>query len=79
MQLFSREHAKEKRLSIHSPIVDSRNTTSNEDREAPKKKFDIAYFIATEKLPFAKYHRLCVLKKRAYSSFGPFGSQSKFL
>ena len=51
MQLFSREHAKEKSLSIHSPIIESLHTLSDEDREALRKKFDIAYFIATEKLP----------------------------
>ena len=64
MQLFSREHAKEKSLSIHSLIIDSLHTLSDEDREALKKKFDIAYFIATEKLPLAKYPRLCELEKR---------------
>uniref|UniRef100_A0A1X7U4R3 DUF4371 domain-containing protein n=1 Tax=Amphimedon queenslandica TaxID=400682 RepID=A0A1X7U4R3_AMPQE len=64
MQLFSREHAKEKSISMHSPIVDSLHTLSNEDREALKRKFDIAYFVATEKLPLAKYPKLCKLKKR---------------
>ena len=64
MQLFSREHAKEKSISIHSPIVDSLHTLSDEDREALKRKFDIAYFVATEKLPLAKYPKLCELEKR---------------
>lgn len=64
MQLFSREHAKEKSLSIHLPIIESLQTLSNEDREALRKKFDIAYFIATEQLPLAKYPRLCELEKR---------------
>ena len=64
MQLFSREHAKEKSLSIHLPIIESLHTLSDEDREALRKKFDIAYFIAIEKLPLAKYPRLCELKKR---------------
>ena len=64
IQLISKEHAKEKSLSIDSPIIDSLHTLSDGDKEALKKKFDIAYFIVTEKLPFAKYARLCELAKR---------------
>uniref|UniRef100_A0A1X7TCM6 Uncharacterized protein n=1 Tax=Amphimedon queenslandica TaxID=400682 RepID=A0A1X7TCM6_AMPQE len=46
------------------------HTLSDENREALKRKFDIAYFVATEKLPLAKYPKLCELKKRLVVHLG---------
>ena len=37
---------------------------SENEFDVARKKFDIAYFVATEKMTFTKYPRICELEKR---------------
>ena len=50
--------------SSYSAIARSLNRIENEDSERLRKKFDISYFVATEKLPFVKYPSICELEQR---------------
>ena len=47
-----------------TPIGKSLLTLSGEEQARLRKKFDIAYFIATEKLSFRKFPQLCSLEAR---------------
>ena len=45
--------------AVYAPIVQSLQTLPDEERDKLKKKFDIAYFVATEHLAFTKYEKIC--------------------
>lgn len=45
-----------------APILKSLLTLTDEQKGQLRKKFDIAYFIATEKLSFRKYPQICELE-----------------
>ena len=49
---------------MHAPIAKAFNTLPEDERDRLKVKFDIAYFIATEKLAFTKYPKICDLEAR---------------
>ena len=51
-------------LASYAPIAKALNTLSEDERERLKVKFDIAYFVATEKLPYTKYPKICELEAR---------------
>ena len=50
--------------SSYAPIAQAFNKLSDDEREKLRVKFDIAYFIATENLPYTKYPKLCELETR---------------
>ena len=47
-----------------APIVVALTTLSDEERARLRKKVDVAYFIAKEKLSFRKYPSICALEAR---------------
>ena len=53
MNLERRDQAQAQGLgaAVYAPIVQSLQTLPDEERDKLKKKFDIAYFVATEHLP----------------------------
>ena len=50
--------------SSYAPIAQSFNNLAEDVRETLRHKFDIAYFIAIEKLTVQKYPALCELEQR---------------
>ena len=46
------------------PLVKAFTTIGMDEKQMLRKKFDIAYFVATEKMAFTKYPRICELEKR---------------
>ena len=64
MMLLKKQHAKSAGLppSTYAPIAKAFTTLSNEERGKLRVKFDIAHFVATEKLPFIKYLQICELE-----------------
>ena len=50
--------------SSYAPIAKAFNTLSEDERVRLKVKFDIAYFVATEKLPYVKFPKICALEAR---------------
>ena len=66
MMLLNREKSKAQGLTVSSyaPIARALHKLSNEERARLRRKFDIAYFVATEKLSFLKYSRICELEKK---------------
>ena len=49
---------------MYAPIVQSLQTLPDEERDKLKKKFDIAYFVATEHPAFTKFEKICDLEVR---------------
>ena len=49
-------------LASYAPIAKALNTLSEDERKRLKVKFDIEYFVATEKLPYMKYPKICELE-----------------
>ncbi len=47
-----------------SPIVVALSTLPEDEKVRPRHKFDIAYFVATEKMSFRKYPHICELEAR---------------
>lgn len=66
MSLLSKQRAQSSGLApaSYAPIAKAFNTLSEDERERLKVKFDIAYFVATEKLPYTKYPKICELEAR---------------
>ncbi len=46
-----------------TPIARALTSLSKDEREKLKRKFDIAYLVATETLSFKKYASICALEK----------------
>ena len=72
MNLIKREQAivSNAPTSSYAPIAQVLNTLSEGEREQLRRKFDIAYFLAIEKLSFRKYPRLCELEAHHGVSIG---------
>jgi len=51
-------------VATYTPIAQSLNTLSEDERKRLRAKFDIAYFVATEQLAFHKYPKMCELEAR---------------
>ena len=48
----------------YAPIAQAFNKLSDVEREQLRVKFDIAYFVAIENLPYTKYPKICELEMR---------------
>ena len=61
MTLMRREQARSKGLGAtsYAPIARALCTLPDDETKRLRHKFDIAYFVATEKLSFKKYPKLC--------------------
>ena len=66
MTLFKREQAKASGVSpmTKTPIANALHRLSDDEKAKLEIKFDIAYFIATENLPFTKYAGICALESK---------------
>ena len=66
MSLLKQEHARasDSGCSSYAPIAKALSKLSDEEKGQLRRKFDIAYFVAQEKLSFRKYPRLCELEAR---------------
>ena len=66
MSLLKKQRAEASGLGLasYAPITKAFNTLPEDERDRLKVKFDIAYFIATEKLAFTKYPKMCNLEAR---------------
>ena len=66
MMLLKKEQAQSKGLdpTSYAPIARALSRVSEEERARLKRKFDVAYFVANEKLSFKKYAGICDLEKR---------------
>ena len=64
MLLLKKEHAVSTGLgpSSYAPIAKSFSALSDDSKAKLRIKFDIAHFVATEKLAFTKYPRICELE-----------------
>ena len=51
-------------VASYAPIAQTLPKLPAEEKGRLRKKFDIAYFVATEKLPFMKYPGICELEAR---------------
>ena len=66
MNLYKKEVARsEGQLLVPkgSPIIQALENLSKEELEKIKKKFNVAYLVATEQMAFSKYPRICALEK----------------
>ena len=72
MNLLEKERASDAGQSLlaNAPIALALNTMSHEEKIRLKHKFDIAYFLAIEKLSFHKFPRVCELEARHGVSIG---------
>ena len=72
MNLLKREQAKASNAPTcsYAPIAQALNKIFDREREQLCRKFDIAYFLAIEKLSFRKFPRLCELEARHEISTG---------
>ena len=66
MGLLKREQAQASGVSLlaDAPIVSALHRLSDDEKAQLEKKFDIAHFVATEKLPFTKYASICALQSK---------------
>ena len=64
MNLEKKEWAQENGLVTAQYAPQALYTLPEEERDRLSKKFDIAYFVATEHLAFRKYEKLCELEIR---------------
>ena len=64
MQLLKKEQGRAAglRAASYAPIAQALSKLPADERDRLKKKFDIAYFVATEKLAFTKYPSICELE-----------------
>ena len=64
MMLLKKEHAQSSGLSpsSYAPIAKALTVLPEDAKETLRKKFDIAHFVATEKLAFSKYPSICELE-----------------
>lgn len=56
--------------SSYAPIAQALAKPDDDEREKLRVKFDIAYFVASENLPFMKYPRICELEAHHGVSVG---------
>ena len=65
MRLLAKEHATARGdgPSSYAPILQAMSTLSDTEKTRLKRKFDIAYLVATEKMSFLKYPALCEMEK----------------
>lgn len=66
MILLRKEHAQSKGLppASYAPIARALHALPEDDRKRLRNKFEIAYFVATEKISFKKYPKLCQLEAK---------------
>ena len=65
MSLLKQESAKaEGKSCYYAPIAIALSTLPSDKKERLQKKFDIAYFVAREKLYFHKYPAICELETK---------------
>ena len=66
MTLLKREHARNSGSdpTAYAPIARALNRISDAEKDQLRHKFDIAYFMAIEKISFQKYPQLCELEAR---------------
>ena len=66
MSLLNKERAESSELDpvSYALIVKAFNKLPEDERERLKVKFDIVYFVGTEKLPFTSYPKICELETR---------------
>ncbi len=66
MMLLRRDQARSLGLDAahYAPIARALTSLSKDEREKLKRKFDIAYLVATETLSFKKYASICALEKK---------------
>jgi len=64
MMLLKKEHAKAAGLGpcSYAPIAKALYELPEDAKASLRKKFDIAHFVATEKLSFNKYSKICELE-----------------
>lgn len=72
MLLLKKQHAKSAGLppSSYDPIAQALNKLSDDERVKLQLKFDIAHFVATQKLPFTMYPQICELEVHHGVSLG---------
>ena len=72
MNLLKREQAKANDVPScsYAPIVKALSVIPPLEKEQLKRKFDIAYFLAIEKLSFSKFPQLCELESHHGVSIG---------
>ena len=65
MILLEKEHAVEKGLgpASYAPIARALKKLADDERQRLRYKFDIAHFVATEKLFYLKHHQICELER----------------
>ena len=66
MNLLKREHARASGSDVtsYAPIARALNRLTDNERDQLRHKFDISYFLASEKISFRKYPQLCELEAR---------------
>ena len=66
MMLLKKEQGRAAGLGVasYAPIAQALSKLPEEEKGKLRKKFDSAYFVATEKLPFTKYPGICELEVR---------------
>ena len=71
MMLLKKEHAKSSGASFsQGPIAQALSKLPDLEKSQLRVKFDLAYFIAREKMAFSKYPKLCELEARHGVSLG---------
>ena len=72
MMLLKKEHAMSSGASClySSPIVQALSKLPDLEKSELRVKFDMAYFVAREKMAFSKYPKLCELEARRGVSVG---------
>jgi len=66
MSLLAKEHAAShgQGPSTYAPIVQALTRLSDSEKARLRRKFDIAYLVATENMSFLKYPVICDLEKK---------------
>ena len=66
MNLHRRDlaHARGLGATTYAPIAQALTTLSEDKQSKLRFKFDTAFFVASEQLPFIKYPRICELEQR---------------
>lgn len=74
MNLFKKEQAisSGQGPSSYSALAQSFSNISEVEKERLRKKFDISFFVAVERLPFSKYPAICNLERRHGIDVGVF-------
>ena len=66
MMLLHKDHCQSRGLDVceYAPIAKALNDLPQSDKATLRVKFDIAYFIATQKLAFTNYPAMCELQEK---------------